>query len=184
MIASLAPQRQLVEGVNVKKDPIVRFESKFTSGPEAECWEWGAGKQGDGYGCFYANGQTHLAHRFSYLVYVGEIPSGMFVCHRCDNPPCVNPSHLFLGTCADNVRDSMNKGRRRTYDDITKLSTADVAAIQTSYTGAWGQQAFLAREYGVHRSVVNRIVTTTGLCHVSMKRTEGVSLHPRRRGLR
>jgi hypothetical protein len=79
------------------------------------CWEWQKCRIGRGisrgYGRFWNGNTDVLSHRFAYEWLVGEIPSGMLVCHRCDNPPCCNPNHLFLGTQADNVRDCVNKER-------------------------------------------------------------------------
>ena len=72
------------------------------------CWEWLGRRDQKGYGRF---GRGHLAHRFAFAFVNGPIPEGLEVCHRCDNPVCVRPSHLFLGTHTDNVRDSIAKGR-------------------------------------------------------------------------
>jgi hypothetical protein len=77
------------------------------------CWEWDAAKIHGGYGVI-RTGRPHKmvkAHRFAWEWFRGPIPPGLCVCHHCDNPPCVNPSHLFLGNNSDNVRDSMEKGR-------------------------------------------------------------------------
>ena len=88
-----------------------RFWSKVNKGTEDECWEWQAGKNNKGYGAFKFGGSTIGAHRFSYLLARGSIPVGMQVCHHCDNPGCVNPKHLFVGTQSDNQQDSVAKGR-------------------------------------------------------------------------
>lgn len=77
-----------------------------------ECWEWLGGKDRDGYGRIVINGKWWGSHRLSYTLVKGEIPKGLVICHSCDNPGCVNPSHLFVGTQTDNVKDMDSKGRR------------------------------------------------------------------------
>jgi hypothetical protein len=92
---------------------IKRFWEKFDKSDG--CWNWNAGKLKKGYGYFgiKQDGERHsiTAHRLMYLLKYGTIPDGMQVCHHCDNPSCVNPGHLFLGTQLDNIRDCWNKGR-------------------------------------------------------------------------
>lgn len=92
------------------------FREKYKINEQTGCWEWTAGKNSDGYGNFNYNKKTIRAHRASYLMHKGEIPKGIMVCHHCDNPPCVNPEHLFLGTAKDNDQDSRTKGRQPTKD--------------------------------------------------------------------
>jgi hypothetical protein len=92
-----------------------RFWEKVRRVDGDGCWEWTAGVDGAGYPqLFNAPGKKPLrAHRFSYEINVGPIPEGMYVCHNCDNPRCVRPDHLFIGTHQDNIRDAKEKGRMR-----------------------------------------------------------------------
>ncbi len=86
-----------------------RFDAKVVKGEK--CWIWMAHKNNKGYGVIHFNGKVTLAHRIAYTHSNGVIPDGMKICHTCDNPPCVNPQHLFLGTQMDNLRDMAKKGR-------------------------------------------------------------------------
>jgi len=75
------------------------------------CWLWLGELVGNGYGRFYIHNGIFVAHRMSWIIHNGPIPNGLFVCHHCDNPPCVRPDHLFLGTNSDNMKDCAAKGR-------------------------------------------------------------------------
>lgn len=88
-----------------------RFWEKVQVIPFHSCWEWVAARNEYGYGVFGIGKQTDKAHRISFRLLVGEIPKGKFICHKCDNPSCVNPNHLFVGTGADNVKDMIEKKR-------------------------------------------------------------------------
>jgi len=92
------------------KDEI-RFLSKIKISLPDNCWEWEASKNKGGYGQFAVNKKPKLAHRVAWELKHGSIPNGLCVLHKCDNPPCVNVNHLFLGTRQDNLKDMRNKGR-------------------------------------------------------------------------
>ena len=89
----------------------LRFLSKIKI--LGDCWVWHGAKNGVGYGAIRVKRIKRPAHRVSYELFKGKIPDGMFVCHSCDNPPCVNPNHLWTGTHRDNMQDAIRKGRNR-----------------------------------------------------------------------
>ena len=91
----------------IKRRFLKRIVKKTTSG----CWIFDSVKFKKGYGNFLLNRKQQIAHRVSWIIFRGAIPPKMSVCHRCDNPPCVNPNHLFIGTVKDNNRDCVKKGR-------------------------------------------------------------------------
>jgi len=97
------------------------------------CWEWTASKNKWGYGKFWLNCKSTRAHRFSYELYNGPISNDLHVCHTCDNPACVRPDHLFLGTDKDNMEDKVKKGRQTkgSTNGQAKLSEADILDIRS-----------------------------------------------------
>lgn len=92
--------------------PKARFRDAVPSRPANGCWEW-QGPKSRGYGVMSVGGKNTKAHRYSYEVHNGPIPDGLMVLHACDNPGCVNPRHLRVGTARDNARDAVSRGRTR-----------------------------------------------------------------------
>ena len=91
-------------------DPLRKLLKRCVKDEASGCWLW-VSQSGEGYGHLRIDGKSRSAHHASYELHVGPIPDGMRVLHRCDNPRCINPEHLFLGTQADNVADMVAKGR-------------------------------------------------------------------------
>jgi hypothetical protein len=149
-----------ITGRRKLRDVRERFEEKFYKCGSNECWDWLHYKDRDGYGSFYRDGITTGAHRASYELYVGVIPDGMKVCHKCDRPSCVNPSHLFLGSAKDNWGDMVAKGRevraRGERHGCAKLTWQDACKIRSLEGTA--SQAGIAKQFGVTAMVVNRIL--------------------------
>lgn len=139
------------------------FWVKVDKGGEDECWEWKAYRNEDGYGKFtdYRSGPTKLyrAHRYSWRLAFGPIPDGLLVLHKCDNPSCCNPKHLFLGTNQTNMDDMKRKGRSLVGEQNpnAKLNWQAVRVIRWAVaTGV--TQAKLARLYGLSPSNIADIV--------------------------
>jgi hypothetical protein len=100
-------------GGKIDKHPLEKIKLFTKVNPENGCWEWQKRLDKDGYGISWYNRKTMKAHRMSYMVYIGELQVGKFICHKCDNPKCCNPFHLFQGTPLDNIIDAQQKGRKK-----------------------------------------------------------------------
>jgi len=138
-----------------------RFWSKVAVGEPDECWEWLAQKTGRGYGRFQINCKPWQAHRVAWVLTFGPIPEGLQCCHHCDNPSCVNPYHLFLGTNKDNIVDAAKKGRTARGKDHwkSKLTVGDVLEIREMYAeGDWTQQD-IALAFDVSRPTIYKILS-------------------------
>lgn len=141
-----------------------RFLLKITK--KAQCWEWAARKNASGYGLFVmGHSKVFLAHRVAYEHWVGPFPNTMRILHRCDNPPCVNPDHLFVGTQADNVRDMVAKGRNVCVpmpgekNPQAKLTREQVDLIREMYVPRVVTLRRLADKFGVSEATIHGIVT-------------------------
>lgn len=120
------------------------------------CWEWTGGRSRDGYGLFSVSSRCFVsAHRFSWALAYGPIPEGMCVLHKCDNRRCVNPSHLFLGTRADNSRDMAVKGRSTSgsRNESAKLSETDIPVIRSLGKRGWTLRR-ISERFGVSRTAI------------------------------
>src|SRR5574341_1788315 len=122
---------------------------------ESGCWIWMCSVGSHGYGDFRRNNMHMLAHRASYNSFIGPVPAGMFVLHRCDNRLCVNPHHLYLGTNTDNMQDKVRKGRWAGQGPH-KLTLADVREIRQRRARGESLKA-LATAYDMHSDHIRKI---------------------------
>ena len=133
-----------------------------------DCWIWMACRNGStpehSYGRFRINGQTFHAHRIAWELTKGTIPEGLRVLHRCDNPPCCNPRHLFLGSQADNMQDCATKNRttRGSRNARAKLTSIDVLSIRSDPR----PQIQIAATYNVDTSLICKIKRRKNWTHL------------------
>jgi len=139
-------------------DPRDRFHDFYIPEPNSGCWLWLGGLTGSGYGRFYLDGVGVQAHRYSWELHNGRsIPDGLEGCHICDNRPCVNPEHIFVGTQSDNLQDMVRKGRdnppRGEAQNKARLTEEQIAAIRMDPR----RLKIIGAEYGVDRSYIWKI---------------------------
>jgi len=145
---------------------IERFWEQVPVRADGACWEWAGSRLAAGYGRFGRKVDGHwktlLAHRVSWEYRNGPVPDGLAVLHKCDNRPCVNPDHLFVGTGADNMADKVAKGRQYrpvgVLNSQAKLNDELVAGIREAYRAGSESQAAIGRRYGVSQTLIGRIV--------------------------
>lgn len=153
--------------------PPMGWEDRFWAKvwKTSSCWLWTAAQDRDGYGWFKKDRKQVYAHRIAWLIEYGEDPT-LFVLHRCDTPSCVRPSHLFLGTNTDNIRDASRKGRLATGDrngskkfslkgelsPASRISDVEAYEICVRYLEEGITQQQLADEYGISNQQVSNIV--------------------------
>ena len=177
------PKRTIFRDLRDDVKLSIRFWAKVATGETDTCWPWTAyrGKplRGLGYGKLGINGRIHYAHRIAWELTHGPIPDLMRVLHRCDNPPCCNPAHLFLGTQGENVQDMHDKGRHgpkvvrpippgHTNGEAhhsAKLTASDVLAIREAASAGTDLQTLAAR-YGVTKQSIWAIVHRKKWKHV------------------
>lgn len=150
----------------VHRTPLERFMAKVEPEPNTGCWLW-TGAMSRGYGYMRRGRRMVQAHRIAYETFVGPIPDGLCVLHRCDTRACVNPTHLFLGTLTDNNRDRAAKGRSAVGERSgqSKLTAEDVLAIRARAAAGESQRG-LAREYGISHTLAHDIVHRRWWAHV------------------
>lgn len=143
-----------------------RFWQKVGGETASGCWPWQGARTEFGYGQIFAMRRVRYAHRLSWEMHRGPIPSGQHVLHRCDNPPCVNPEHLFIGTNAENISDKLAKGRQPRGQAIrqSRLDPGKVLAIKATL-GLFTQQ-YLADLYGVSQSSISKIAMGETWVHI------------------
>lgn len=172
----------------IKRDIMAHLQAR--SDMSGECWVWQGARNYSGYGAVGHRHKIWLVHRLAWTLVNGPIPGKMSVLHRCDNPPCWRPDHLFLGTDLDNVRDALAKNRfytgngdsirgdknwQRQHPDLVyrgerngmaRLTDEAVIRIRSLHTEGWTMAA-LAREYGITRQNIRHIVTGRTWRHLS-----------------
>lgn len=155
-----------------------RFSRYYVAGNAKDCWLWMGSRSPQGYGKFHLENNKYIAaHRFSYQEKNGAIPDGLCVLHSCDNPPCVNPGHLFLGTPQDNVDDRTSKGRhgcpRGSAKPEAKLNEHDIIEIRRDSR----PNSVIAEDYGVSRENIYQIKCRKIWKHVHDDPKEPSSVH-------
>jgi hypothetical protein len=153
-----------------KDNGSVKFWSRVNVLGNEECWEWKAYRNKKGYGEYSYQGHNRQASRLAWFFTHGEIPENMDICHRCDNPPCCNPNHLFLGTHEINMRDMAEKGRgagpglKGSQLGNAKLTEKDVLEIRRLHNIVPGRK--LAEQYGVCYTTIKAIFTRKIWAHI------------------
>jgi hypothetical protein len=172
MVRAILDDRKTLRKLYVRKgeDPNApqhlarRLANGTTINESTGCWEWQRHRNNYGYGKLTVAGRGVYAHRLAYELCNSPIPGGMDLLHRCDNPRCINPDHLSVGTRSDNMKDCSRKGRARipmpvlrgTANGAAKLSETDVVAIRRLLAKKWTQQA-IADRFGVPQSQISNI---------------------------
>lgn len=156
--------RPMSERVMPRKNPVDRFLAKVDVVTESGCWIWMGSLQRNGHGQMFIDGGLSGAHRASWILFVGPIPEGLCVCHKCDVYSCVNPSHLFLGTQKDNMDDMARKGRSAKGENshVSKLTERDIISIRNDTRTC----RVIGADYGISCGHVSLIKTRKSWRHI------------------
>jgi len=169
------PKKQWVQKTSMiywVQDPKVRFLKKLRRDSGSGCWVWTASTRAAGsgfrYGQFSYLGYPEWAHRVAWMLWRGEIPVRLQVCHSCDNTLCVNPNHLFLGTQQDNIDDMMKKGRDACVGERNRSARLTVKAVHLIRDWHASGRSFrsIAKALGVHRQTIADVVQGRSWRHV------------------
>lgn len=151
-----------------------KFLSKSFPEPNTGCWLWVGKTTADGYGQLHPGDNEFglsSAHRYSYTIHHGHISANLQVLHKCDQPCCINPDHLFLGTQQENIADMDRKGRRKVGMGVrhsrAKIDDDIALSIKAMYRTGLYKQTDLANRFNISRSVVSKIVNGNGWKHVN-----------------
>jgi hypothetical protein len=154
--------KEIASALAFDRDALLGKFKKYAKHQPNGCTEWVAGKTSDGYGVINFNNKSLLAHRVAVELFLGISPAGMLVCHKCDNPACVNPKHLFLGSQKDNMKDMKSKGRRkgvncREMNGRAKLTMSAAQEIRRKREIGYTLKQ-LATEHSVASSTISRVI--------------------------
>lgn len=154
-----------------------RLWSRIKKGTPDECWYWTGAHTPAGYGVISVNNHMTTAHRIVYILIYGEVDDNLIVCHTCDNPPCCNPNHLFIGTHKTNAEDKVKKGRQPRGDKISFrmrgeknphsiLTKKQVFEIRKAVINKTDTQRQLAAKHGVQVACISKIITRRTWKHI------------------
>lgn len=144
-----------------------RFWPKVGFADRRQCWEWQAFRGPLGYGRITIAAVPRNAHRVAWELEHGPVPDGLEVCHKCDNPPCCNPEHLFLGTHTENMADAKAKGRMwkrgmsNEENPTTRIPNAEIVKIRELYAAGGVTQRQLARAFGCTQAHISQVIRQT-----------------------